>query len=247
MKRIIVVAAAIAALSGCDKSKDASASQAGELGRGTFTYVCGTGADAQCNDNSDLALVDPATNFPPIALGATFSSSFKVNDAQDPSAVMSAVPDMLDSETVPKYLIAKKVGWVALLGMESAGGTRVSDLIHAKVEPLDHLEVAQSAPTGGGGADFKGKVTAPGIDVTITGSTPSTPVTQMFRVVPMTKDRKLLAGALPCQWTTSNEAVARITTDAGQNIITVELKPGDATLKAALGGLTVDVKVKVGS
>jgi hypothetical protein len=251
VKRIIGLTVVAIASLGCNSDAE-KGTQAGELGRGKFQYVCGSTGDpdAQCNENADLAIVDPATNMPAIALGGRFAVTFIKKDAPSGNTGVYAqgLSELTAFDYKDQFHTAKKAGWAALIGFTDGGGySNARDLVHVRIEPIDHLEVAQTTPTGGGGGDFKGKVTVPGLTVDVTVSSPTTPVTQMFRVVPLTLDRRLLAGALACQWTSSNPSVANITTDPTKNIITVELKPGTATIHVTLGDKATDVQVKVGT
>ena len=130
-----------------------------------------------------------------------------------------------------------------MFGMNGVSRTSVQDVAHMLFQTIDHLEFAHTNPTGG---SFKGNVTVPGLSITV--SVAGGPVTQLFRVVPMTADRKLLAGSLPCMWTSSDATTAQVTTDPTQNIVTVQLnKAGTATLHVTLGSAAADVTVTLGS
>jgi hypothetical protein len=226
-----LAAGGLAAL-GCS-SASGNGAQAGELGRGTFSYVCGPGADAQCNSNADLPIVDPSTNLPPVALGSLFDLDYAPGRVEsDDEAVLPVVDN--------QWFYAKGSGYVAVVG--SKGGT-ADDLVHVLVEPIDHLEFAQSAVTGG---SFMGEVTVPGLTATVTVN--GGPLTQYYRVVPLTQDRKLLAGGLPCMWTSSNPSVGRVVSDPAQNIVQVQFSQnGMVTFHVTLGSAAGDVNVTVGS
>jgi hypothetical protein len=231
------LAIAIASLA-CKKS-DETGVQVGELGRGTFVYICGSGADAQCNDNADLSIVDPSTNLPSVALGSTFNVNYRSNgDKSTTGPTQSGDLDFLSVDTASTGYDAKRVGLVALLGIYHG---RVEDLVHAHIEALDHLEFANTNPSGGG--SFKGEVTVPGLNVDASATAAPT---MLVRVVPMTKDRRLLAGALPCQWTTSDATTAAIDGASTGNIVSVKLlKSGTATLHVTLGPLAGDVTLTI--
>lgn len=222
------------AVTGCDSTQSGNGQQPGELGRGTFTYTCGPGADAQCNQNADLAIVDPSTNLPPIALGSTFDLGYS-NGATQADDTAGIVLD----QAVNLYGAAQ-TGYVAVFGLRGSGSSApAEDLVHLKIVSVDHLEFAQTSPSGG---TFKGVVTAPGITVNVTVGS-GTP-TQLLRVVPMTSDRKLIAGALPCNWTSNDPTIAQVASDPGQNIVTVKLlKAGTTKVHVTLGSLAGDVTV----
>jgi hypothetical protein len=228
---LVVLAAA-----GCSSSPGNGTSP-GELGRGKFSYYCDPNykvADAQCNDNADLAIVDPSTNLPSIALGASFNVTF--SDGRDYTDDTNAIA--LDPNTM--RFVAIETGYAVLVGHRDDQGN-AEDLVHVTIEQIDHIEFAHTAPMGG---SFKGEVTAPGLmaSFTVQGG----PVTQLFRVVPLTKDRRLLAGALPVKWTSSDPSVVQVMTDPTQNIITVQiLKSGTATLHVTLGETAGDVTLTV--
>ncbi len=237
---------ALVTLTGCKKTDDPTHGvQPGELGRGKFSYVCGHGADAQCNDNADIPIVDPSTNLPNVAVGSTFSVAYKSNADEAKGAgtgiTQSGDLDLLAIDTsgaAPGYQ-AKRVGFVAVLGIWSGN----EDLVHLKIVDVDHLEFANTEPTGGG--SFKGKVTVPGLDLTLSSSSAAS---MLFRVVPLTKDRRLLAGALTCKWTTSDPTVLAIDGDDTQNILKTKLlKTGVAKLHVTLGAKSGDVTVTVGT
>jgi hypothetical protein len=237
MRSIVVIALGVAACS----SSSGNGVQPGELGRGKFAYACGPGADAQCNDNADLAIVDPATNLPPIALGSIFSVGYtdKYGGSQHTYIADSSFFAVRDG-----WLVALQTGEAAIWG-ESPGSSdykpKLEDMVHVKVVSVDHLELAQTKPMGG---SFKGVVTVPGL--TATATLAGAPVTQLFRVVPMTADRKLVAGGLLCSWTSNNPQVATIMTDPTKNIVTVQYaQAGMATLHVTLGALAADVNVTV--
>ena len=237
----IGLCSSLALLVACKSSTTEHGVQAGELGRGTFTYSCGSGADAECNDNSDLAIVDPATNLPSVAVGATFSIGYKSNQTNAVGISQSGDLDLLavDSKGSKPGFLAKRAGFVAVVGVYLVN----EDLVHVHVEELDHLEFANTTPTAGG--SFKGAVTVPGL--TVSASAAVAP-TMLLRVVPMTKDRRLLAGALACQWTSTDPTLIQIDGPATQNIVSIKLlKSGTGKLHVTLGTLASDVTLTVGS
>jgi len=239
----LLVLASSSFLVACKKSDDHGA-EPGELGRGTFKYACGQGgADAQCNDDADLAIVDPSTNLPSVALSSTFNVGFLPNDDSDGTlrGTQSGDADFLaiDSSVGSAQYVAERTGYVAVIGLDD----HPLDLVHVKIESIDHLEFANTNPSAGG--TLKGQVTVPGL--TISASASSAP-TMLVRVVPMTADRRLLAGALACKWTTSDATIVAIDGGATQNIVKVDLlKNGTATLHVTLGALSGDVTLTVGA
>jgi hypothetical protein len=250
-------ALAVLCSAGCKSTDSGNGKQVGELGRGVFGYVCGSGADAQCNDNADVAIVDPSTNLPVVAVGGSFFVTYASN-----ASSTNNVPDghtdtvdttFIDVDPTGTQYVAKRAGYAVLYGLQgtvamtachavSCDGDAPEDLVHLLLQPVDHIEFAHSAVMGG---SFKQEVTTPGggmVSLTVNGQ----PLTELFRVVPMTKDRNLLAGSLPIMWTSSDTSVGQITTDPTQNIITLQLEKAGttmltATLATMMGTLTVTV------
>jgi hypothetical protein len=242
---------------GCSSSSNGNGKQAGELGRGVFGYSCVSAADAQCNNNADVAIVDASTNLPSVAVGATFyvtyaSNASSTNNVPD-GHVDTVDTTFIDIDATGIEFVAKRAGLAVLYGLQgtvamtachsvTCDGDAPEDLVHLQLQAIDHIEFAHSALMGG---TFKGEVTTPGggmVSLTVNGQ----PLTELFRVVPMTKDRKLLAGSLPIMWTSSDTTVGQITTDPTQNIVTLQLEKAGttmltATLATMMGTLTVTV------
>jgi len=245
----VTVAWAVVALVSCNSSSGPP-KQPGELGRGVFSYSCGPGADAQCNQNADLAPLDQSTNLPPVAVGAVFGITFAMNpatagDQPNPGHTKAVATSFVDVGGANLFT-AKRAGYTAIIGYAGVpieANEEAVDLVHTHLAAIDHIEFAQSSAMGG---NFQNEVTVAGLAVNVTVS--GSPVTQLFRVVPVTPDHKLLAGALPVMWTSSDPTTAPITTDPTQNIITVQFNSaGTVTLHATLASFSGDVTVTVGS
>ena len=67
-----------------------------------------------------------------------------------------------------------------------------------------------------------------------------------FRVSPVTADDRILAGALPCAWSSSNSSVAQIVGASDENVIDVSTgQAGSTTIGVQLGSLTASVPLTV--
>ncbi|MSP25972.1 MAG: hypothetical protein EXR75_12595 [Myxococcales bacterium] len=227
-----------AALSGCyPKGKDESktASEGGELGNGTFTYACGPLSDAFCVVDADkpAASADQSVPFPVVATGSRFTMTYKSDEPPaSPFWVTVLAPEFFTATEEGKYLIARLHGFAALGGPEGDGG----------LEDLTHLEIADPVALRFSQEDTSGNINGSfgGLDVAVSSAL------HRFRVAPVDAADGLLAGALPCSWTTSDASVVAITTDVASNVIEVSFgKAGTATLGATLGDLSGEVQVTV--
>ena len=73
MMRTVMCTLLCSGLIACNDAPDPEL--AGELGNGTFTYLCGPKSDAQCDKNADPPWVEPDNKqipFPWIAVGGLF-------------------------------------------------------------------------------------------------------------------------------------------------------------------------------
>lgn len=238
-KRIILILFAASALASCNEAGGPEAVQEGELGNGTFVYDCHEESDAQCDANSVLALPDETLKtLPSIAVGAAFSVRYDPKEGD--GSIDSPVPDFITNEAVMSengggsvFLRAARAGIGVLSG---SVGIYPEDLVHVRIEEAKDIVVTRIDTSGNFGFDGAGVV-----DVSVKLEE------TFFRAVPVTEDKRILSGALPCMWTTSDEAVVAITSDPTSNVVQAQMKQqGTATLHVKLGDIEKDVTVTVG-
>jgi len=227
--------AAALALAGCDARTPPS--QKGEIGSGTFKYVCVGSSDALCDDSAVLP-----KEFPPIALDAEFSVEFKpdastVNEDGTPvfSYIDTVAPERIevvgDLAANPPTLLAHATGFTALV---AKGDSAAFDFLHIEVLPFNMLDVALvTGPTAIGTI---------GMDTfTIAG-----PSTAEIRAVMRSTGGALLGGALPCAWSSTNPSVVAITTSPTDNFITVQAKSaGKVTMTVTISEHQVQFPITV--
>jgi hypothetical protein len=237
--RVGVVAASILLLFGAGCDKKGSPVRSGQLGNADFTYVCGPDTDPQCNPDSDLAAPGEVSAFPKIALGSRFAMSAAARSGPTGEYTLDASRPFFEFfDEGDRHLIRpKKVGIASILAIK---GEEALDLTWVELVKADHIKFVQGTPQGtfkdGSIAIGKNGVTAQA----------SVVVTFKFRAVAADKDDKILAGAFDCKWTTSDPAIANITSPPTANIVTVVSgKAGTATLHATLGDLAGDIALTV--
>lgn len=215
---------AISALLGCDDDEENQL--AGELGEGTFTYLCQLDSDAQCDrgeETSDLALAN-------IALQGRFGIAY----SESVEYLQPASTDRLDYDDAAELWVAGQTGWVGVMAINNLG--RVDDFAHFYVVEPVGLRISQRQASG----EFTGSFG--GVSISVSAQSPIT-----LRVAPTDDQDAVLAGALDCSWTSSDPATARIAGDATDNVILVEpLQNGTATLSVSLGELTAQTTIEVG-
>ena len=212
----------------------------GEIGSATFVYGCGPDSDVQCNMDAELAPKAMNTVFPQVAVGSKFAITTVTNveaGTGAPLGVGTAGTVMVDVDPMSKLLLGKKEGYGALLALS---GTTVVDITSIHLAVPTKLEILQGTPDGkflGGSVSIgPGGVSA----------TSSVVYTFRFRAIPKDDSGGILAGALPCNWTTSDANVAKITTPPQQNIVTVVSgTAGTANIDVTLGPLKGQIVIKV--
>ncbi len=243
---LVFCVAALVHLEGCADNKGSTPDaqpppqQKGDLGNATFTYQCGPDSDPQCNADSELAPIGKGSQFPTLALGSTFLlQAQRAGEAGTGALTVTPVSTgFLDADASGKLMIAKRAGVVTVL---ATSGTDTIDLTTVVVTAPDHVKLLQGSPTN----SFKNGsvVVGPG-GVTAQANVQ---VTFKFRAFAVDKSDGVLAGALPCNWTTSDATIANITTPANANIVSVVSgKAGTATITNTIGGLppsTITIKV----
>lgn len=209
----------------------------GGLDRATFAYECVGPSDAQCNVDADLAPIRAESGpFPQIALGSLFKMNVSASDYTG-ITVAPVSADFLQPEGERTYL-AKRVG-VAAVVAEQGNGTPI-DFANIDVVAPRKFKILQATPQGdfrGVNADLGGGSVNAGVDVKFTFK---------FRAVALAEDDSILAGALPCTWTSSREDVAKIVGDANSNVVTLESgAAGTSEVIVELGDFTGTVRVEV--
>lgn len=209
----------------------------GGLDRATFTYDCAAPSDPQCNVDADLAPIRKEKSpFPQIALG----SRFKLSTVSIDYPVLRVAPvstDFLEPQG-EGVVLAKRRGASGVLAQQ-LDGTAI-DFANLEIVAPAKYEILQATPQG----DFRGA------NVNLGGGSVSAQAsvvyTFKFRVVARGEDDNILAGALPCQWTSSNEQVAKIEGDATSNVVTVKsASAGNSDITVTFGDFTGVVRIEV--
>lgn len=223
------------AVAGC--TTPSPPTQKGELTEGTFTYKCAGSSDAFCDDG-----FTPPEGFPKVALNSEFSVDFTpevaTNDDGTPvfSFIDTVAPERIevvgDLEANPPTLSARVAGFSALIAKGDYGAF---DFLTVEVVPIETIEVAVI----GAGSNVTGTV---GLDdFTINGASST-----KFRSTLRMAGGDLLAGSLPCAWSSTNSSVAAITTSSTDNLVTVEAKSaGKATLTVTMSEFQVQFPITV--
>ncbi len=236
--RVCTLLALIPSVSACDPAEQ---TQAGELGAGEFTYHCIEPSDAQCDEGEEVA---PAA-FKHIATGATLAVSYENEDRQliaadvyfyNRSARLEVTEREAGSANGNAQVRFLSPGYTALLAYTVDG--KVDDILHTVV--VDPAGIAISRRDEGGGS-FSGSFGDVSIDVTIgLGVT--------LRAAPTDDAGDILAGALDCEWQSSDDSVVEIVGDPTDNVVDLDLKaPGTSTITVKLGAIEASTDIVVGA
>jgi len=232
-RHLLGPSASTLALTGCVLSP--APPNEGQLGSDTFFYQCAEPSDAAC----DLQLnAKPLDKLPVIAVGATFG----IVVTPLGHTVTTPTPFLQQSSVGPtgSVFIAEREGEAVVISLSSSVSNST-----LQASDLTHLELRQPASL----ALSAGQVSTGFTTFASTAGIKMTPgMTQSVRVVPLDASSGALAGALPCQWTTSNSAAVALSTDPTDNVVTLTAAtmPGTSMLTATLGGLTTSFQVTVG-
>jgi hypothetical protein len=212
--------------------------QQGDLGAATFTYNCGPDSDPQCNVDSELAPIAASSQFPTLAAGSTFTLTAALADGGAPLKVVPVSTSFLDKDVTGNLQTAKRAGVTTVLADQSS---TLVDLTTVVIGQPDHIKVLQGTPQ----ASFKsGSITigTGGVTTTSTGT-----YTFHFRAFMVDKSDNILAGAFPCNWTSSDTTIATVTTDTKSNISSVvsQMKAGSTTVTVSLGTMTANILITV--
>ncbi|EYF04910.1 hypothetical protein [Chondromyces apiculatus] len=246
MKRgsLLFLIACVPLASGCEGSGEERGAIAGELGQGVFYYQCATESDGQCDEKAVRGEVDETTgSFPSVAVGGEFSIEYVSNTDQGANATYSLVATSDFVTFAETVLTAQATGITALVATDVNG--YAEDLAHVRFETATKIRVSQTETAEQVDTGFAGGVSANvgGTDIEIdVGSTLNLPGRSFLRVVPTTDDGRILAGALPCTWSTGTPDAVRIVSSASNNVVDVEISgPGQLVVK--LGDLEQTVVV----
>jgi hypothetical protein len=159
--------------------------------------------------------------------------TYTPNDVTDGSATVESVSEdfLIESNEIGAAFKAVHVGTGGLLARR---GNTVVDIIHLDIAPVDHVQIDASG-------DTVGEVEEGVVALTL-------PIGRTVRLRALAVDQadEVLAGALSCRWSSAEEAVARITTLATDNEVTIEATAvGAAVLRVELEDLTAEVAVTV--
>jgi hypothetical protein len=209
----------------------------GSLGRVTFTYDCVGPGDAQCDVDADLAPLREESLFPRLGVGSRFELT-GVSEEFGPIEIDSASPEVLSVEE-DGTLLGRAPGLLSVVALHQGVPLDFADV--ELVEPAG-LKLLQATPEGSfEGVDLdigNGEVTAD-IDATFTFK---------FRAIVVDASGSLLAGDYPCTWTSSDPAVAEITTDPAENVVTVVSgQAGSAVVTVEYGEFTATIGIEVGA
>jgi hypothetical protein len=224
--RLLLFTLALAACPDDDVTPNPSGS--GELGVGTFTYLCRSEGDFTCSIGQTSA------DFPPgFALGGRFGISYawksETDHINDPlPALQTADADRLQQSD--QSFVALQAGYAAILA--ATGNSQIVDLIHANIRPIDDLRLVDA---------FLLPAVAPLIELALPPDASAT-----VQLVPLDIDDTPLSGALDLTWTVDDESVVGIAVGQGTGRVRVDtLAAGTATLTAALGDKTASVTITV--
>lgn len=224
--RVLLCVLALAACPDGDVNPNPSGS--GELGVGTFTYLCRSQGDFTCPIGQTTA------GFPQgFVQGGRFGISYawksEGDHINDPlPALQSADPDHLALSD--QTFTALATGYSAILAV--TGNSQVVDLIHASVRAIDELRLVDA---------YALPAVAPLVELTV-----ATFSSADVQLVPLDLNDTPLSGAIDVDWTIDDEAVAVIAVGQGTGRVRVDTKDaGTATLTATVGDKSIAVTIVV--
>lgn len=211
-----------------DGDETPNPSGSGELGVGTFTYLCRSDGDFTCSIGQSSAPFPQA-----FVLGGRFGLDYawksETDHINDPlPALQSAAPERL--KLTDETFTTLQTGFSAVLAV--TGNSEIVDLIHASVRSIAELRLVDAAflPSVPAYIDIK---------VAVAGST-------FVQLVPLDLNDTPLSGALEVAWTLDDETIATIAFGQGSGRVRVDgLAPGTANLTATVGELAVTIPLVV--
>jgi len=222
--RYAVAVLGAAALVGCDKDNAAN-ELVGELGNGTFTYLCEVDSDAQCDvgeETSDLAL----TNI-------VLRGRFGINYSKTIQGLRPASDLRLQYDDATQLWVGTEPGWVGVIAVDAGKG---DDFAHFRIVEPAGLRISRRETSG----TFEGSLGGLSVSLSVQGII-------TLRVAPVNDQDEVLAGGLDCEWWSNSPDVADVVGDETDNVIEVEAKQaGTAIINVHLGDLTAQTTVEVG-
>lgn len=221
-------------LAGCGSSPGSGA--AGELGQGTFEYVCVNDGDAKCSMTSNIDEFDvhdlgsPKALPQGVAVGSIFGLRYagRVRDDGD-ELLVQVLAASHDDELSPEIFSIAEPAEAAFLAVDSKG--RSIDFVVVPAVEATELSVWSE-------------------EVELSDLVLSVGDTAGLTVVPRSSDGDLLAGAIPYLWTSSQGSIFSLNDGStevrneGDCEITAEGQ-GEAELRIVSGNLVVRVNVEV--
>ncbi|MBW2453325.1 MAG: hypothetical protein JRI68_02390 [Deltaproteobacteria bacterium] len=225
-RRIVACATSLLGASSLLGCKDNSANElVGELGNGTFTYLCEVDSDAQCDvgeDTSDLALTH-------IVLRGRFGIGYsKTIQGFRPASDLR-----IKYDDATQLWEGTEAGWVAVIAVAAGQG---DDFAHFRIVEPAGLVISRRETSG----SFEGSLGGLSVDLSVQG-------TITLRVAPVDDQDEVLAGGLTCEWWSNNPDVADVVGDETDNVVEVTAhQAGTAIINVHLGDLTAQTTVEVG-
>jgi hypothetical protein len=225
MKRVSI-AAAVAASPSCTfgDDDDDRPERPGELGTGTFRYICVGDSDPYC-ENGFVAETFPDR----FAVGGAFDLDFDPNEFEpwpdEPlSRVIAGSPDSVHDEAMAFYFV--RPGYAAFLARNTTG--EIVDLRH-----LYGAAVERIAVVAGDSQELSALELAAGEEIDL-------------RVEPQDSLRSVLAGSLTWEYVIDDPSVAEVsTTDRDRDVTIRALAAGETTLRIKAGEFEQIVSVSV--
>jgi len=211
-----------------DDPQDPNPGGSGELGVGTFTYLCRSEGDFTCGIGQSSAGFPKA-----FALGGRFGLSYawksELDHINEPLPVLQpAAPEQLGFTT--DTFTALATGYAAVLAV--TGNSKVVDLIHASVRPVDDLRLVDATML---------PLLAPLTELVLPVG-----VVASVQLVPLDLNDVELSGALDVTWAIDGDTVAIVGAGQGTGRVRVDtLAAGETTLTATLGDKLVSIAIIV--
>jgi hypothetical protein len=210
--------------------------QTGDLGNGVFSYVCDSGSDPVCSEQTvgDLLTVPAA-----VAVGARFSLQYTPSPFGDDSGGSTLVEPastalFIQTEAFSSSFEGIKPGLGAILARR---GDLVVDFVHLEIRTPDGVQVDRV--TLGDNAE---PTAAPIHEIDLEMG-----LTTLLRGYSVDEAGTALGGAQPVAWISSNEDVVDFVGGAdGIEAVIRGAGVGTATVSATIGERVAEVEVTVG-
>jgi hypothetical protein len=230
-----LAAASALALFGAVGCSLADNTTSGELNQGGFSYEpVGDGRSDVATRTLNGNLLTSNNPVPLLAQGGTFKVRFIPNGGGSEwgsDQIIPAAPGLVVRDGA--NLVAKRPGQSAILAND---GSVVQDFVHVHVKLIDHIEIARTD------AGFDTIVNDNEAVLLIAGQPTVNVVAQ-----PKSAVGEVLGGALSYAWSVEGDAdVVALTSNLGfANGLAAGTKPGTATVKVKVAGLSASFQVQV--